>query len=349
MSSAPSDPPFLRLHPGNVEPPSPGTLFSRSQQRTTESGSDTVTKAKRKSTQRPSANAGNANGAPSADIIALSSEQSIVADADQVVADLWQAFTAATGWKLGSDQRIVMASPPKGRRRAEPACGHDTAAELAEKIFALIDQLEDSVVQIQRQNADIAAQYAGMAMMPAADQLRLSDQLRILLCDAATATGCDAAALYLLDEDTSELSVRAIHNLPQDRLSRPPQPLRGSLADLEAMVAEIVCLDDLRGPVGQRWCSPEPFPSAMCVAVRLGDFPIGTLWLWNQESTTHNENQQSTAKLAASSIASELVRHDLQRRHSDSGQLKREVQSVAQHQLRSLPPAAEIAPGWQVD
>ena len=48
-------------------------------------------------------------------------------------------------------------------------------------------------------------------------------------CAGAEAVGCQSAALYLLDDDTSELKMRSCWGLPCDRLAAPARPLRGAV------------------------------------------------------------------------------------------------------------------------
>ena len=58
-----------------------------------------------------------------------------------------------------------------------------------------------------------------------------ADQIEQTLSDAIEACKCDAAALYMLDEDTRYLKARSVVGLPVERLQNPPRELRGSRGD----------------------------------------------------------------------------------------------------------------------
>ena len=50
------------------------------------------------------------------------------------------------------------------------------------------------------------------------DAVHLAERLAAILKGGADAVGCQAAGLYVLDETTTTLKLRAAHNLPHDRL-----------------------------------------------------------------------------------------------------------------------------------
>ena len=85
-----------------------------------------------------------------------------------------------------------------------------------------------------------------------------AERLEAALLAGAEAVGCDAAALYLLDEATTELKLRNSCGLPFDRLTALARPLQGAVADLEALLGHAVVLNDdsLMGT----WKCPRIFP-----------------------------------------------------------------------------------------
>src|SRR5690606_4767315 len=102
----------------------------------------------------------------------------------------------------------------------------------------------------------------------------LAQRLEGALQAAVDAVGGHAAALYLLDEGTSELKLRACHNLPATRLVEAPRPLRGAIADLEALLGHAVVIEDTA--LLPHWRCPEAFPAAVCVPVSSPSTPLGT-------------------------------------------------------------------------
>jgi hypothetical protein len=185
--------------------------------------------------------------------------------------------------------------------------------------------------------------------MPAdCDRDRIADRIEKTLADAATACRCNAAAIYLLDDDTQFLKTRAVFGLPVQRLEEQARPLRGSRADLEAMVQEVVMIDDLKASSLETWNSPEPFAAGICAAISSDGIPIGTLWLFSDESMQFNAAESATARFAATQIGMELANASVGSQ-SDLKSLREPVRDLAQWQYESLPVGATVAEGWRVD
>ena len=69
-------------------------------------------------------------------------------------------------------------------------------------------------------------------------------RLEAVLRGGTEAVDCQAAALYLLDDATSQLKMRSCWGLPLDRLAAPARPLKGAVADLEALLGHAVVIED---------------------------------------------------------------------------------------------------------
>lgn len=132
-------------------------------------------------------------------------------------------------------------------------------------------------------------------------QKTLKRQLKIL----CVALKCDAASLYMLSEDTSHLSLRAIHGLPEERLLDPPRRLSDSYTDMEAMLGQAVLVNETY--LHDFWKVPEPFPSAICVPVNIPSSILGTLWIFsNTPSKSFENNDMQIIELVVGRIAAEL-------------------------------------------
>lgn len=294
----------------------------------------------------------------------------------------WQAYTSATGWRVDtSHARLRSRSNPKvfnpvavgqplasasesigmslqpalelpimgGAESLEhlPVVNRDQAEKLAVAATDLATQYQESLDAIRRQEAELAA-----AALPAesTDSCgRLSDRLQALLRQAIAATGNSHAAIYMLDEQTTTLKMRACHGLPTSRLMARPRSLRGSRGDLESLVTDVVLIDDLAGTLSATWNSPENFPSAIVVRLEDEDLPIGTLWIWSDQPRSYGDQEGAAAQLAAAAITSELAKNRLSRQRQRWNVSSHSIQTAAQWQLRQLPPSMEIAPGHFVD
>lgn len=138
---------------------------------------------------------------------------------------------------------------------------------------------------------------------------QLARLLQSVLRAGVEACECEAAALYLLDDATTSLELRASFGLPSERLSQPSRPLKGAIADLEALLGHAVALE--RASAFGPWRVPEEFAAALCVPVSSPSVPLGTLWFFSDHPRDFTERQTNLAELVAGRLAAELERATL--------------------------------------
>jgi len=228
-----------------------------------------------------------------------------------------------------------------------PAVSRDMAEKLAIAASDLTNQYQESLEGIRRQEAELAVSAVPNEIVEKSD--RLSDKLQTLLRQVMAATGSAHAAIYMLDEQTTTLKMRACCGLPTSRLLAAPRSLRGSRGDLESLVSEVVLIDDLTGALSATWNSPENYPSAIVVRLEDEDLPIGTLWVWSDVARSYTERDGAAAQLASTAVASELAKSKMSRQRHRWNVSSSSIQTAAQWQMRQLPPAMEIAPRYFVD
>lgn len=286
------------------------------------------------------------------------------------IARFWQAYTTATGWRVAPNPPRSL--PAIDSDLAEAACepevhsalptsmsddpsspwdmpgvSRDSARKLAAAAIELTRRYQESLESLRRQEGELA--LAALPAQPEREATTISDRLQRLLTQATEATGCEAAAIYFLDDQTSTLKLRASIGLPAARLAAPPRDLRGSRGDLESLVREFVLIDNLRETPVRSWKSPEDFPSAIIVRLEEEELPIGTLWLWSKRPRQFTQRDGAAARLAATAITAELARTKSQRQGQRHAETSKAIQTATQWQLRQLPPAMEIAPRIIVD
>ena len=155
-----------------------------------------------------------------------------------------------------------------------------------------------------------------------------------------------AAALYLLDEGTTELKLRSCWGLPFDRLTASARPLQGAMADLEAMLGHAVVLNDVE--TRRVWNVPEDFPAAVCVPVSTPTTLLGTLWVFGNERRDFNDRQTNILEVVAGRLASDLEREMLMRCGCDGAELKKQLAAIERVQRNGLPTIAPMLDGWDV-
>lgn len=276
-----------------------------------------------------------------------------------LVDQIMRAFCQATGWaavpvhatktprtrtrapELDPNTRkwnIVSALPLDGmldamEMEAMPAVSEAAAQQLLDSISLLLQRLDDTERTVWRQEAELASNI-GLSLK-VDDQEELALKIDALLEQTASAIGCDAGAVYLLDDSTSVLKMRSCIGLPKSRLALPPRPLRGSLADLEALLGNAVLIEDIASMT--QWQSPEEFGSALVVPLGTLQMPQGTLWFWSERRKTFNSHEVEIAKRAAAELISIIERRILCKEVSTARQVHRDVDEIAIRQASRLP------------
>jgi len=243
-------------------------------------------------------------------------------------AELAAAFQGATGWRLIWDDKpaaktargkstarpsrpklTVKSALPRGVRATTTLVSRERAVALAKAVERMLRELDDARLALWQQDAELATAIPVRAESDAAR--KLAERLQGALRAAAEAIGCHAAAAYLLDEGTSELKLRAAWGLPASRLAAPARPLRGALADLEALSGHAVSIENTAAT--PQWRVPEAFPAACVVPLASPTQLLGTVWVFARKHRDFPRGATNVVELAAQRIAADLEREVLLR------------------------------------
>lgn len=290
-------------------------------------------------------------------------------ESHESITGLCQAFEAATGWSLQYTPGSAPHDTPALKKAApvDPglgiALGHfrmgvhgtgagpespridiESAEELAASVAKLLGELHHTQDALWRREAELAA---GVPLTPhPQDNQHLASRLEATLKGGAKALGCHAGALYLLDEATTLLKLRASWGLPRSRFTDPPRPLCDALADLEALAGHAVALEDTSN--WSHWNPPETFSAAVCVPVSTPTVPLGTLWLFSTKARQFTDQETNLAEIVAGRLASDLEREMLMVEAVESAQRKRQLAAAARWQASLQPRIAPLLDGWEI-
>jgi sigma-B regulation protein RsbU (phosphoserine phosphatase) len=285
--------------------------------------------------------------------------------------EVLRAFQATTGWSLryvagaesNTDYDCFLSftinpgkGSPLGHLRLQPPDSvpatvapqmvedFETTHALASAIAGMLAELQQTRHTIWQREAELAA---GVPMVPLSDEeSHLAERLQTSLKGAAEAVDCQAAALYLLDEATTELKLRSCWGLPFERLMGPPRPLKGELADLEALLGHAVVLENTALMPG--WKSPERFASAVCVPVSSPATLLGTLWVFADEVREYTDQQVHIIEIVAGKLAADLEREMLLREGLDGAQMKKQLSAAERLQRNQLPTISPLLDNWEI-
>lgn len=237
--------------------------------------------------------------------------QSDVAD---VFRNCIEAFTNATNWGVVPiesgrqypcrlvDNIVTEGSDDAGFWEDLPQVTMERAQGLLRAIEEMVARLEGTERALADREAELATQVLMASCWSGVGEL--SARMKGVLESTARSIGAVAAAVYLLDEGTRHLKMRACFGLPKSRLVQPARDLRSSMADLEALLGNAVLLNDLHA--AQEWYSPEAYRSAIVVPIGTETMPHGTLWFWSDHARGYQPHEIEVANLAAGRLMSEI-------------------------------------------
>ncbi|MGD0517014.1 MAG: GAF domain-containing SpoIIE family protein phosphatase [Thermoguttaceae bacterium] len=284
---------------------------------------------------------------------------------------VFRAFQEMTGWSLryvpGPELKppsegiwTISITPgegsPPGHLRLEPpnskadaggqrrAMDFETARALALAIAGMLDELQQTRHVLWQREAELAA---GVPLIPHSDEeSHLAEKLQTTLRGAAEAVDCQAAALYLIDEATTELKMRSCWGLPFERLMAPARQMKGELADLEALLGHAVVMENTAMMPG--WKSPEDFTSAVCVPVASAAMLLGTLWVFGTEVHDFTDQQVHIIEIVAGKLAADLEREMLLREGVDGAQMKKQWTTAERLLRNQLPAISPMFDNWDI-
>lgn len=260
------------------------------------------------------------------------------------VQELRRTFEHTTGWELVvSDDEHAPRLSVASSGTTIPLMNRAAASALAGAIGKVVSELDQTKHALWQREAELAAGVP-IAARPQEKQ-HLAARLENVLSGGATAIGCQAAALYLLDDATTQLKLRASYGLPRERLLEPARPLKGAVADLEALIGHAVVLEDTS--LLPQWRVPENFPAAVCVPVSSPTNPLGTLWFFSGESRDFTSEQTNLVEIVAGRIASDLEREMLLSEGVQTKRVKLQWSGAAAWQQQRLPKLSPKVEGWQ--
>jgi sigma-B regulation protein RsbU (phosphoserine phosphatase) len=291
-------------------------------------------------------------------------------DAPQAVSALCRTFYEATGWPL----RYVPVSQageypdPLWSAPVDPGVG-DTPGYLMigaaqeeeteppsrnvnfQAATALANSSADVLGELLRYRAALARREAELAAsIPVVghpdEPAHLAERLLAVLRGGAQGIGCHAAGLYLLDDTTSQLKLRSCWGLPAQRLVDPARPLRGAVADLEALTGHAVVLT--QPAMMEYWCVPESCAAAVCVPISTATTLLGTLWMFADEPRDFNDRETNLVEIVAGRLAGELEREILLSEGMASADLRRQFDTGQRLQQGQLPRIPPLVDPWDV-
>lgn len=270
--------------------------------------------------------------------------------------DLAGVLAAATGWQVrcvvtpgDADESPHPQSvskwelvPPTPQEHSATLASPAAVQTLAEQLLNYHERLEAAYGALREREAELATAVPLSAVDD--EGHHLADRLEWVLEAGATALGCDAAALYLLDDATQSLKLRVSWGIPRNRLVEPPRALRGAVADLEALMGSAVVLEDVR--LAPFWRAPEGFPAALCVPVSTAHTPLGTAWFFSKSPRPFTDTDVQVAEVITGRIVADLERETLRHEVRRNRDYARQIRDGLVWQQERLPEQQPPVEDW---
>lgn len=277
-----------------------------------------------------------------------------VTESQDLIPELCRQFEQMTGWRLlftpaGPELAEVQArfqkqSPPpwfaeigNGSRTAgllhlEPSDDIDRQLPFAEAtcfadtLSRMLEQLAVATFQLNSRNRDVSTLLNLGLAVPAQDNLAFA--LSQLLKAAVHLTGTRSAAFFLLDSTTSNLRLRAVHQLTREEMPFPQRELRASKIDLQALADQPVIIE-LDNP-GEHPLLPKVMRAGMCVGVQSETGPFGTLWVYDRRFKTFSQRDMHVLQSIAAQVAAVLERSALLRGDERHTRIRRDLEAASE-------------------
>ena len=258
------------------------------------------------------------------------------ADIDEIHDALWS--TVLVGTSTDTFGCLGICDESNTAHRGEADTSLDNTTKLVESISDLTEELISTQLALSEREAELAMAIPVVASSD--DAKHLPSRLQSVLRGICEGLNCQAAAAYMLDDTTSFLKMRTQYGLPTVRLTAGPRPLRGAVADLEALTGHAVVVEDTS--LLPHWNIPESsYKSAVCVPIANASTLLGTLWLFCDRVRDFTTEETNLIEIAAGRISTELERTiliDQSRQGREAEQIREEIVQWQEDRDLLVPP-----------
>ncbi len=193
---------------------------------------------------------------------------------------------------------------------SDPKVSEELARSSADAVAATVEEVYTWATSLREREAELGALtnhfYLNEEKKLQCDSIVAfcSDHLYKILKKIGGILDCQASALYLLDEKTSCLKLRSAWGIPEEQFNAPPRPLKGALADLEALLGNAVILNE--SYLSELWQAPEDFTTSICIPIVSQAAVLGTLWLFSDQKIEFTTRELNILEMVADQIVLEL-------------------------------------------
>lgn len=240
----------------------------------------------------------------------------------------------ATNFELDVEEFRIAAAMLDPKRGGTREAIHRFADVLARMIATLFGQAE----RIGRQLADLRTVHEFSELL--SGTMDLQQILNRTVRRVVEVTPVKACAIRLLDRDTGELVVKAVHNLSEEYLKKGPVLLRNSPIDGAAFAGQSVYIEDSRTDPRIRYpenARREGIVSGLCVPASYRGQTIGVIRVYTGEKYVFTETEEALLRSIGAQAAAAIIHSRLFAEQAEAERISRQVEAAGQIQRRMMP------------
>lgn len=192
--------------------------------------------------------------------------------------------------------------------------------------------------QLGQRNEELETVYRLSTLL--AGERDLKEILNLSAQLVTEALRAKAAAIRLLDEDTSELRIVAVHNLSQDYLNKGPLLTHQSPIDAEALTGQVLYVEDMPTDprtVYKEEAAAEGIHSALVTSLSFRGKNIGVMRVYTGEKRVFTPLDISLLRAVANQCAAAIIHARMRRDAREAEALERQVRLAGDVQRRMIP------------
>ncbi|MBI1826687.1 MAG: SpoIIE family protein phosphatase [Planctomycetes bacterium] len=208
----------------------------------------------------------------------------------------------------------------------------------AELLADIIATLYGQSARIEQQLEDLRTVHDLAELLSGSQSL--DDILNLTVRRVVEVMPVKACAIRLLNPDTGELVIRAVHNLSEEYLSKGPVLLKDSRIDSAAFTGRAVYIEDARTDPRIRYpdnARREGIVSGLCVPLSFRGQTIGVIRVYTSKKYAFTESEESLLRSIASQAAAAVIHHRMRSERIDAERMQRQIEAAGQIQQRMLP------------
>jgi serine phosphatase RsbU (regulator of sigma subunit) len=254
-------------------------------------------------------------------------------------------LVAAARYQLDPDELWQAGRKVDPYRGGAPEDIYRFAGVLTDIIAALYSQS----TRIERQLRDLETVHAFTELL--SGTRKLEQILDITVRRVVEVMRVKAAAIRLLNPETGELVLKAVHNLSAEYLAKGPVMLTDNVIDATAFAGQTVYIEDapsdprIRYPENAR---REGIVSGLSLPLTYRGQTVGVIRVYTGRPHRFTDEEVALLKSIGAQTAAAVITHGLRNEQADAERVQRQIELAAQVQKHMMPDAPPQHPGLDI-